>query len=208
MTSRRFFGSLACLVLFGAAAAIALPQADEKAKAAKAKAAMDEKAMMEAWSKYMTPGEPHKKLATMAGTWDTTAKMWMQPGAPPTESKGTSVSTMILGGRYLEQRFDGTMMDQPFSGIGYTGYDNGTKKYVGTWMDSMGTGIMTTTGKEEGANKMSFTGEMDDFMTGKKTQYKQTVTFVDNDHHTFEMWGPDPTGKVYKMMEIQYTRRK
>jgi hypothetical protein len=31
---------------------------------------------------------------------------------------------------------------------------------------------------------------------------------ADNDHHTFEMWGPDPTGKVFKMMEIQYTRKK
>ena len=207
MTSRRFFGSLACLVVFGAAAAIAAPQADEKAKSAKA--AADEKAMMEAWTKYMTPGEAHKKLATMAGTWDTSAKMWMQPGAPASESKGTSVNTMVLGGRYLEQRYEGTMMDQPFTGIGYSGYDNGTKKYVGTWMDSMGTGIMTTTGKEEGANKMAFTGEMDDFMTGKKAHFKQTVTFVDNDHHTFEMWGPDPTtGKQYKVLEIHYTRRK
>jgi Protein of unknown function (DUF1579) len=204
MTPRKFFGILACLVLFGAAAAIA-QSAEEKAKA---KAAADEKAMMEAWSKYMTPGEPHKKLASMAGTWDTTVKSWMKPGDPPMESKGTSVSTMILGGRYLEQKFEGTFMDQPFTGIGYTGYDNASKKYVGSWIDSMSTGIMTTTGKEEGANKMSFTGEMDDFMTGKKAQYKQTVTIVDNDHHTFEMWGPDPTGKSYKMMEIQYTRRK
>lgn len=206
MTPRRFFGSLACLVVFAAAVAIAAPQADEKAKSAKA--AADEKAMMEAWTKYMTPGEPHKKLEAMAGTWDTSVKSWMQPGAPPTESKGTSVSTMVLGGRYLEQRFEGTFMDQPFTGIGYTGYDNASKKYVGTWMDSMSTGIMTSTGKEEGAKKMSFAGEMDDFMTGKKAQYKQTVTFIDNDHHLFEMWGPDPTGKQYKVMEIHYTRKK
>lgn len=202
-------GILAGIALLVVVAALAIG-ADEKAKKTTmpAAGAMDEKAMMEAWAKYMAPGEAHKKLATMAGTWDTTSKMWMQPGAPPTESKGTAVSTMILGGRYLEQRFEGTMMDQPFSGIGYTGYDNGTKKYVGTWMDSMGTGIMHSTGKEEGPGKMSFTGEMDDFMTGKKAHFKQTVTFVDNDHHTFEMWGPDPTGKTYKMMEIRYTRKK
>jgi hypothetical protein len=24
----------------------------------------------------------------------------------------------------------------------------------------------------------------------------------------FEMWGPDPAGKVFKMMEIHYTRKK
>ena len=209
MRLRRFFGTFACLVLFGAVAAIA-QSADEKAKPkSDDKAAMDQKAMEEAWTKYMTPGEAHKQLESMAGTWDTTVKSWMKPGAPPEESKGTSVSTMVLGGRFLEQKYQGTFMGQPFEGVGYTGYDNAKKMYVGTWMDSMGTGIMSSTGKAEGANKMAFTAEMDDFMTGKKTQFKQTVTVVDPDHHTFEMWGPDPTtGKNYKVMEIQYSRKK
>jgi hypothetical protein len=49
---------------------------------------------------------------------------------------------------------------------------------------------------------------MDDFMTGKKCEIKQVVSVVDNDHHVFEMWGPDPAGKVFKMMEIHYTRKK
>ena len=52
---------------------------------------------------------------------------------------------MILGGRYLEQRYEGTMMGQPFSGIGVTGFDNYKKKFVSTWVDSMGTAIMTMT---------------------------------------------------------------
>ena len=35
-----------------------------------------------------------------------------------------------------------------------------------------------------------------------------SAVVVDNDHHMMEMWGPDPTGKNYKMMEITYTRKK
>ena len=66
-------------------------------------------------------------------------------GRPAQESTGTSENKMILGGRYLEQHYDGTMMGQPFCGIGY-GFDNYKKKYVATWIDSMGTGILVTTG--------------------------------------------------------------
>jgi len=28
------------------------------------------------------------------------------------------------------------------------------------------------------------------------------------DRHVMEMWGPDPSGKPFKSMEIQYTRKK
>jgi hypothetical protein len=42
-----------------------------------------------------------------------------------------------MGGRFLGQRYTGSMMSAPFEGVGYTGYDNVTKKYWGTWIDRM-----------------------------------------------------------------------
>ncbi|MEO8350070.1 MAG: DUF1579 domain-containing protein, partial [Acidobacteriota bacterium] len=166
-------------------------------------------AMMEAWAKVATPGEAHKMLATSVGTWDTTVKSWWQPGAPPMESKGTAENRMIMGGRFLEGRFTGTMMDMPFEGLGYTGYDNYKKQFVSTWMDNMGTSIMTSVGKADSTGKtITFTGEMDDPMEGKTKPVKNTMTIVDNDHQTFEMWSPGPDGKMAKMMEIHYMRKK
>lgn len=203
-------GILAGLALLVVVAALAIG-ADEKAKKTTmpAAGAMDEKAMMEAWAKVATPGEAHKMLAMSVGTWDTTVKSWWQPGAPPMESKGTAENRMIMGGRFLEGRFTGTMMDMPFEGLGYTGYDNYKKKYVNTWMDNMGTGIVTGLGTGDPSGKtVTFTGEMDDPMEGKTKPYKNTITMVDNDHHTFEMWCPGPDGKMAKMMEIHYTRKK
>jgi hypothetical protein len=203
-------GILAGLALLVVVAALAIG-ADEKAKKTTmpAAGAMDEKAMMEAWAKYATPGESHKKLESFVGSWDTSVKSWMQPGAPPMESKGTSENRMIMGGRFLEQRFTGTMMDMPFEGLGYTGYDNYKKKYVGSWMDNMGTGVVTSLGTADPSGKaMTFTGEMDDPMEGKTKPYKETITMVDNDHHVFEMWSPGPDGKMAKMMEIHYMRKK
>lgn len=192
-------------VLVGASALFA---ADKEAKKP-AKPAMDEKAMMEAWAKYAAPGDPHKMLAGAEGSWTAKVKQWMAPGAPPTESDGTAEMKMVLGGRYLQQTFSGTMMGQPYSGMGYTGYDNYEKKYVETWMDSMGTAILSMSGKMDAAGKtMTSWGTMDDIMTGKKMKLKATWTMDDADHSTFMMWGTGPDGKMAKMMEIAYSRKK
>jgi hypothetical protein len=203
MKSRGILAGLAFLVVV---AALAIG-ADEK-KTAPAAGKMDEKAMMDMMAKYSTPGVEHKKLEAFVGTWDTTAKMWMDPSAPPQESKGTAENKMALGGRFLEQQFEGTFMGQPFSGVGYTGYDIYKKQYVGTWMDTMGTQIMSSTGTADASGKMTFTGTVDDPMTNKKMDFKETITVVDNDHHVFEMWMPGPDGKMFKTLEITYTKRK
>jgi hypothetical protein len=201
-------GILAGLAFLIVIAALAIG-ADEKKKTAPAAGQMDEKAMMEMMAKYSTPGAEHKNLEQFVGTWDTTVKMWMAPGAPPQQSQGTAENKMTLGGRFLEQHYEGAFMDKPFTGMGYTGYDLYNKQYVGTWMDSMGTSIMTSTGTADASGKkMTFTGQMDDYMRGKKCDFKEIITVVDNDHHTFEMWAPDPDGKMFKTMEIQYARKK
>ena len=102
---------------------------------------MDQQAMMELWKKLGTPGEPHKQFASLAGSWTTQTKEWMEPGKPPMESPGTAEMKTLLDGRFLYQEYHSQMMGQPFSGIGIDGYDNLTKKYVTAWIDSMGTGI-------------------------------------------------------------------
>ena len=173
------------------------------------KAASDmEKAQMEAWMKASTPGDAHKKLDGMVGTWDVKVKSWMAPGAPPMESTGSAVNAWVLGGRWMEEKFTGTFMGMPFQGIGYTGYDNIKKQYVGTWMENMSTAVMVSTGKGGSGNTWEFASSMDDPMTGKTMPVTEKVTFTDADHHTMEMWSPGPDGKMFKMMEIAYSRKK
>ena len=207
----RFAGRLVLMLAMAAFAAGA--GADEKAEKGKKAAAKggppDEKAMMEMMAKIATPGEQHKKLEPFAGTFDTRLKFWMDPSKPPEETTGKTETKWVLGNRYLEQHYDGTFMGQPFSGIGYVGYDNVTKKYFMKWMDTASTGVMDMTGKWDPTGKtMTFTGSMVDPMTNKPARLTEKVTVTDNDHHTFEMWGPDMTGKQYKMMEATYTRAK
>jgi hypothetical protein len=169
---------------------------------------MDEKAMMEAMAKIAAPGENHRKLDAFVGTWNTTVTMWMAPGAPPASSSGTSKNSWALGGRYLEQRYEGSFVGQKFSGVGYTGYDNVTKKWWGTWIDSMSTGIMVSEGKMEGESVWHFDARSADPMTGQMMDVKEKITIKDKDHHTMEMWMPGPDGKMFLSMQIDYARAK
>jgi hypothetical protein len=169
----------------------------------------EEKAMMEAWQKFATPGDAHKKMESMVGTWDAEVTSWMSPNQPPTKSRGTAEHRLVLGGRFVEQRFKGDMMGQPFEGLGYMGYDNFKKKYVNTWMDNMSTAVMVSEGTFDDSGKvMTSTATMDDFMTGKKADIRMVSTTVSPDEELFEMFGPDPSGKEVKQMEIRYRRRK
>jgi hypothetical protein len=194
------------LVVIAALAAGAVALADEKKAAAPP---MDEKAMMELWQKMSTPAEGHKKLDAFAGSWTAKNTMWMEPGKPPEVTQGTAEMKWALGGRFLEQRYEGQMMGKPFSGIGYTGYDNYTKKYESTWMDTMGTAILTMKGTFDTSGKvLTSTGQMNDFVTRKTVTMRETTTLVSPDEVKFELFGPGPDGKEMRMMEIVYTRKK
>ena len=168
----------------------------------------EEKAAMEAMEKAMTPGENHKLLNPFVGSWNVTVSSWMAPGAQPMVSKGTATTKWIMGNRYVQQNFTGSFMNMPFTGMGYVGYDNVKKHYWSTWMDNMSTSTMMMTGStDDGGKTFKFTGTMADPMSGKDTTIEEKVS-VQKDQQTMEMYGPAPDGKMFKMMEIVYKRKK
>jgi hypothetical protein len=166
---------------------------------------MDKQAM-EIYRKAGTPGAPHKLLAGMAGSWSTRIKTWMGPDSPPMEWTGSCEQKMLLGGRYLQQDFAGEMMGSPYKGIGFTGYDNHTRKYVSTWMDSMSTGIMCFEGTAGADGRtITQTARHDDPVQGPM-QWRTVTRIVDDRTFLFEMYSTGKSGKEVKMMEITYTR--
>lgn len=185
------------------------PRAAAKADAKGGAKAPDQAAAMKAWQEASTPGTAHKKLDAVVGSWTAHVKMWMAPGTPPQESDGTMEAAWILGGRFVRETFRGTMMGQPYQGEGLNGYDNVAKKYVSTWVDDMSTAVMVSTGAYDAAgNVLTMTASMLDPLTKKPAKVKSVVTATDADHMHWEMWGPDPSGKPFKNLEIDYTRKK
>lgn len=170
--------------------------------------APDMGADMEAMQKAAAPGEPQKKLGRLVGDWTFTNKAWMAPGQPPMESKGTMHGVALMGGRYVEHTWKGDFMGMPFEGRGTDGYDNVGKMYVASWVDNMGTGIMYMTGNcDEAVKVCTYTTEVWDPMSGKKSPMKQVITWIDDNNFKNEMYGPGPDGKEAKMMEITAKRK-
>jgi hypothetical protein len=173
------------------------------------KKAAEEKAAMEAWQKAMTPGDGQKKLEPLVGTFDAKVRTWMDPSRPPDDTVGTSVNTWALGDRYVQIKYDGVFLGETFNGIGYTGYDNVLKRYQSAWMDTGSTAMMLSVGTFDAAGKvLTMKATTSDPATGKASTADQKITITDNDHHMIELWGKAADGKTFKMMEIQYTRKK
>ena len=118
-----------------------------------------------------------------------------------------SKATMIMDGRYLFDKVKGTFGGMPFEGMGTTGYDNGRKKFVATWIDSMGTGIMIGEGDYDADKKSwSYTAKSTEPMSGQSILTRSVERIVDDNTWVMEMYGPGPDGKEFQMMEITYHR--
>jgi hypothetical protein len=162
--------------------------------------------------------ENHKLLASLDGTWNFVNKFWMNgdPSSKPQESKGTAVRKSIMGGRYFQMDVKGKMempgpdgkpMSMDFVGLSMEGYDNAKQKFVGAWMDNMGTSIMMTEGTYDASTKtFTYTGEFQMSQTMKQ-KIREVMKLTDKDHIVFE-WYEDRGGKEVKTMEINYTRGK
>jgi hypothetical protein len=174
--------------------------------------------MMAKMMEMMKLNDNHKLLGDLAGTWNYKVKFWMNPDpkAPPSESSGISVTKAIMGGRYYTTDVngmmkmpgaDGKMKDVPFKGMAFDGYDNVKQKFLNSWIDNMGTGILMAEGTYDAATKtFTYTAEME-MMPGMKQKVREMVKIVDKDHHTFEYY-EDRGGQEAKTMEINYTRKK
>jgi hypothetical protein len=224
--------SLSLAILFGAAL-IAAPSFAQKTTPSPASAmspsaaqpapsgqpsAADMQKMMAQMMELAKLNENHKLLGSLAGTWTYDIKMWMNPdpNAPPQQSKGTAVRKPMMDGRYFIGEFtgkmqmpgpDGKMKDMTFKGMSFEGYDNAKQKFVSSWIDNMGTGIMMSEGTYDPATKaFTYTSEIE-MIPGMKQKVREVIKIVDNNHHTFE-WYEDRGGQEAKTMEINYTRKK
>jgi len=178
----------------------------------------DEAEMMKQMMELSKLNENHKLLASLAGNWNYKIKFWMNPdpNAPPQESKGTSTTKPIMGGRYFVTDVsgkmkmpgpDGKMKETDFKGMSIEGYDNVKQKFFASWIDNMGTGIELSEGTYDPATTtFTYNAEMEP-VPGMKSKVREVVKIADNDHHTLE-WYEDQRGQERKTMEINYTRKK
>ena len=175
-------------------------------KPAPASAPSDDPMMMK-MKEFATPGPNHKVLDAKVGKWNVEMKVWSEPDSEPVASTGTAESKWIFDGRFVEDTFNGTFLGTPFQGHGFCGYDNIKKKYVSVWLDSAGTGLMSSEGTyDAGSKTFTFTGEGPDVMAGKYVKGRRIEKMIDEDHWVMQGFHPDSSGKEYMCMEIHFRR--
>ncbi|MGI8821501.1 MAG: DUF1579 domain-containing protein [Chthoniobacterales bacterium] len=172
--------------------------------------------MMQMMMEMGKVNDNHKLLAELVGDWSYVVKIWMAPGAAPTESKGTATRKAEMGGHYFIGRAtgkfqmpgaDGKMTDMNFEGMSIDGYDNAKQKFFSAWIDNMGTGILLAEGTYDPATKtFSYHGDYD-MAPGMKMKVRETIRVTDKDHYVMEYF-ENRGGQDVKTMEIDYTRTK
>jgi hypothetical protein len=195
------------LILVMAVAAFAQDKA--AANKDKEQAGMDMNAMMAAYEKMAAPGPEHAILAKMAGEWNSTSKMWMDPKQPPMETKGSQKGEMLLGGRYLQSTSKGEIMGKPMEGVCTMAFDKFRKKFLLTWIDNWGTSISSAEGTISADNKeITFLGKMDEPMSGEKDKpIKYVFTFVNDKTFTLKMYDKVGTPDEFVAMEDTNTKK-
>jgi len=158
-----------------------------------------ERPPMPEWLK-LTP--QHKALQKSVGTWKVVSK-WEGMAQPGT---GVARAQLTLNGRYLKQKYEGTMGGHPYSGVLLIGYDTIDKQYVSIWMDSMSPMPTITRGNEKDG-VMHFEGTDVDWsdMSGKKVKIALRIKWTSDDQYTLSMFHP---GKEKAIGSMTYTRVK
>ena len=157
------------------------------------------------------PGPEHKLLDELTGVYSAKVRAWIEPGKDPEKSDGTMKRKMLMGGRYLQEDYEGKIGPESFTGMGIIGYDKLRKKFVLTWIDSMSTGFMTSEGDYDAAKKtFTYLSEDVDPATGKKMKGRDILRIDSADQQTFEMNRQplEEGAKEFKVLEIIYTRKK
>jgi hypothetical protein len=156
------------------------------------------------------PTAEHKLLAKDVGSWDTTVKSWMTgPISEPSVSKGTDVVKLLPGGLWITDDFEGEFGGMAFHGHGVTGYDSQKKKYVGTWVDTMSTSIMSLEGDYDAATQTMTMYSKGTDPAGKPYESKTTSKYTGEDERVFtmSMKSDETKGEYMKLLEITYKRR-
>lgn len=167
----------------------------------------EQQAEMEAYMKAGALGPQHEMMADHVGTFDVAIKSWMDPAAPPMESKGVAIRTLHMDGRVMHEEFQGDMMGMPFTGLSRSGYDNVSGKWWSTWTDSMSTGIMVSEGECDEDFNCTYVGTYNDPVKGAAVTNRYEAKWISPDEQHFAMYGAGHDGNEMKMMEMIYTKR-
>ncbi len=156
-----------------------------------------------------TPGEHHRYLDSLVGSWEGEFKITMEPGSEPFTSQGTIEREWVLGGRFLKETVTATSDMGPFNGLAYLGYNNGDGRYEMVWMEDHATAMYFETGTVDPETKIMLTrGSHRDPRTGKLINAHGKLDFSNPDRHVYISYATGPDGKEYQSFWGETVRKQ
>lgn len=147
----------------------------------------------------LKPAEPtkeHEWLKQLAGEWEGDVANCTQ-------------NARLLGGLWLVSDFKATVGDKPMSAVLTIGYDPQTKKFVGTWIDSMTTHLWTYEGTLDATGKiLTLAAEGPNPATGKIAKMRDVLEIKTKDHNVMSSQIQGDDGKWQTFMTVNYKRKK
>jgi Protein of unknown function (DUF1579) len=155
------------------------------------------------------PTKEHELLAQFAGEWKTRAEAVAAPGQEPLVCEGTE-KARLLGGFFLVGEGEAEMMGQPVSSILTIGYDAAKKKYVGTFVCSVGGELWQYEGSmDSSGKKLTLNTEGPSMMDpSKRVKYREVLELKDQNHKVFTSEMETADGKWQPIVTITYERVK
>jgi len=158
---------------------------------------------------FPQPQKEHEWLKQFAGEWEAESEAVAGPGQPAMKCKGTMKARM-LGGFWVVKELKNEAGGVTVDAVQTIGYDAKSKKYVGTWIDSVLNHLWTYTGSVDESGKiLTLEAEGPNLLKeGETAKYRDTYEMKSKDHiiATSLMLGED--GKWVPFMKGNLRRVK
>jgi hypothetical protein len=154
-------------------------------------------------------GSPHHFLASLAGGWTGTSKLWLEPDKLADESPVLGTITLVLEGRFAIYLYQGSIEGEAQHGMFTFGFNTTLERYEASWLDSFhnNTAIMSCVGSER-ERGFSILGSYPDPTGGPDWGWRTEVELVDEDNLTVTAYNIHPELGEAKATEAKLTRVK
>jgi hypothetical protein len=142
------------------------------------------------------------------GEWDVKLTFWSDPKGAGQSSTGRSQISWVLGNRFIQEQFSGTIAGEEYRGIGIMGYDNGSRRFKTVWVDSLNTALTTSSGRfYPDTSTLVLESEVYDPLVSGVKKVHSKFQIESPNSYTFVMTDTSPEGTEFTSLEMRYQRK-
>jgi hypothetical protein len=150
---------------------------------------------------------PHHLLASLAGNWRGTSKLWLEPETLTDEAPIVGTIQIILDGRFTLFLYQSSIEGEAQHGMFTFGYNTSLEQFETSWVDSFHTitGIMFCAGAEI-ENGFAVTGSYPDPTGGPDWGWRTEVELTETNQLIITAYNITPEGNEAKAAEMILSR--